>query len=199
MRACETLLRLAACLAPGDVRRDWLREWRAEIVYARHKHSSAVLVVRCLGAFVHAAWLRWERWRVEMLLQDIRYAIRTLTKKPNFAVVTILTLAIGIGANAAIFSAVRAVLLRPLPFPAPEQLVQIYSTTVARPMAPGGTASPPDFTDWRTDSSAFTEMAAITPARFRTAATERPSRCPMRWSAAASSTSCAWPRNRAAP
>jgi hypothetical protein len=87
------------CLAPGDVRRDWLREWRAEIVYARHKHSSAVLVVRCLGAFVHAAWLRWERWRLEMLQQDIKYAIRTLTKKPGFAVVTILTPAIGIGAT----------------------------------------------------------------------------------------------------
>jgi predicted permease len=155
------LLRLAACLAPGDIRRDWLREWRAEIACATRKHAPAVLVVRCLGSFVHAAWLRWERWRMETLLQDVKYALRTLSKKPGYAAVTILTLAIGIGANAAIFGAVRAVLLRPLPFPEPERIVQIYSTTVARPLGPGGTASPPDFVDWRTDSTSFTAMAAI--------------------------------------
>ena len=161
MRACDTLLRLAACLAPRDIRRDWLREWRAEIAYATRKHAPVVLVVRCLGSFVHAAWLRWERWRMETLLQDLKYALRTLSKKPGFAAVTILTLAIGIGANGAIFSAVRAVLLRPLPFPEPERVVQIYSTTIARPLGPGGTASPPDFVDWRTDSTSFTGMAAI--------------------------------------
>ena len=98
---------------------------------------------------------------METLLQDLKYALRTLSKKPGFAAVTILTLAIGIGANGAIFSAVRAVLLRPLPFPEPERVVQIYSTTIARPLGPGGTASPPDFVDWRTDSTSFTGMAAI--------------------------------------
>ena len=161
MRACDTLLRLAACLAPGDIRRDWLREWRAEIVYATGKHAPVVLVLRCLGSFVHAAWLRWERWRMETVLQDFKYALRTLSKKPGFAAVTILTLAIGIGANAAIFSAVRAVLLRPLPFPEPERIVQISSTTVARPLRPFGAASPPDFVDWRAESASFIEMAAL--------------------------------------
>ena len=96
-----------------------------------------------------------------MLLQDIKYAVRTLIKKPGFAAMTIATLAIGIGANAAIFSAVRAVILRPLPFPAPEQLVQVFATSVKAPDRVGGTASPPDFTDWRRDSTSFAEMAAI--------------------------------------
>jgi predicted permease len=96
-----------------------------------------------------------------MLLQDLKYAVRTLTSRPGYAAVTILTLAIGIGANAAIFGAVRAVLLRPLPFPSPEQLVQLSSTTVARPNVIGGAVSPPDFTDWRRDSRSFAEMAAI--------------------------------------
>ena len=96
-----------------------------------------------------------------MLLQDVKYAVRTLTKNPGFAAVTIATLAIGIGANAAIFSAVRAVLLRPLPFPEPEQLVQLYSTTRARPAGPGGSVSPPDFVDWRSQTRSFSEMAAI--------------------------------------
>ena len=112
-----------------------------------------VLIARCAGAPVHALWLRWDRWRIEMLLQDIKYAVRTLIKKPGFAAMTIATLAIGIGANAAIFSAVRAVILRPLPFPAPEQLVQIFATSVKAPDRVGGTASPPDFTDWRRDST----------------------------------------------
>jgi putative ABC transport system permease protein len=161
VKGCDRLLRAAAHLAPADLRRDWLREWRAEIACARSRHNHMVLMARCGGAFVHAAWLRWDRWRLEMLLQDIKYAIRTLLRKPGFAAVTILTLAIGIGANAAIFSAVRAVLLRPLPYPQPERLVQIYSTTQARPGGPGGAASPPDFVDWRTQSTSFAEMAAI--------------------------------------
>ena len=96
-----------------------------------------------------------------MLMQDVKYAIRTLVKKPGFAMITVLTLALGIGANAAIFSAVRAVLLRPLPFPSPDRLVQLFSTPVKAPDGASGTTSPPDFTDWRRDSRCFTDIAAL--------------------------------------
>jgi predicted permease len=96
-----------------------------------------------------------------MFFQDLKYALRTLTRRPAFATVTVLTLAIGIGANAAIFSAVHAVVLRPLPFPRAEQIVQVSSTTARGPQFYGGAASPPDFTDWRRDSTSFSEMAAI--------------------------------------
>jgi predicted permease len=150
------------------MRGEWRREWEAEFFYAfspegrrRAPASSLRIASRCGGALVHAAWLRWDRWRIEMVLQDIKYAIRSLIKRPGFAAVTILTLAIGVGANAAIFSAVRAVLLRPLPFPNPDEIVQISSTTVARPQLPNGAASPPDFDDWRRTSKSFSEMAAI--------------------------------------
>jgi putative ABC transport system permease protein len=169
-RACFAVLRMASRLAPADARREWLREWSAEVHYVQQRpwrgradghRRRWDLLLRCCGAFVHAAWLRWDRWRLEMLLQDMKHAVRTLLKRPAFAIITVLTLGIGIGANAAIFSAVRAVLFRPLPFPAPEEIVQIYSTTLRRPTAIDGTASPPDYVDWRTQSAAFAEMAAI--------------------------------------
>lgn len=74
---------------------------------------------------------------------------------------TILTLAVGIGGNAALFSAVRAVLLRPLPFAEPTELVQLFSTTERAPDRASGSASPPDFTDWRNDNRSFVDLAAI--------------------------------------
>lgn len=65
-----------------------------------------------------------EHW--EMLRQDGVYAIKTMSKRPGFAAVAVLTLALGIGANVSIFSLVNGVLLEPLPFPAPDRLVQIF-------------------------------------------------------------------------
>lgn len=87
---------------------------------------------------------------------DLRHAWRALLKNPGFTLVALLTLAIGIGANTAIFSVVNAVLLKPLPFPEADRLVRVYEGTT------GGleTASPPNFADWRNENTAFDEMGA---------------------------------------
>jgi putative ABC transport system permease protein len=96
------------------------------------------------------------------LWQDVRYGLRMLAKSPGFSALVILTLALGIGANTAIFSVVNAVLLRPLPFEEPNRLVQIWHTPpqASFPGIPTFSVSPANFLDWRARSQAFEEMSA---------------------------------------
>ena len=166
LRWCDFVIRTASPLVPYDIRADWMREWRAELAYAcrrelkRGRRVPLGCFWRSCGALFHAAWLRWDRWRIEMIWQDTKHAIRALRAKPGFTTVTCLTLAIGIGGNAAIFGAVNAVLLRPLPYRDADQLVRVYKTGLKQPDRVGGTVSPPDYVDWRRDNSAFSEVAA---------------------------------------
>ena len=95
---------------------------------------------------------------LENFMQDIRYGIRTLAKNPGFTVVAVLTLALGIGANTAIFSVVQNVLLRPLPYTQPENLVEIWNTYP--PQVPRAGLSPGDYADWRQQAKSFSEMGA---------------------------------------
>ena len=92
------------------------------------------------------------------LLQDIRYGMRTLAKNPGFTIVAVLTLALGIGANTAIFSVVENLLLRPLPYPQPERLVEIANTYP--PQVPKAGLSPGDYADWKRQNQSFSEMGA---------------------------------------
>jgi putative ABC transport system permease protein len=95
---------------------------------------------------------------MENLAQDIRYGIRTLAKNPGFTIAAVLTLALGIGANTAIFSVIENVLLRPLPYPQPERLVEIWNTY--EPQVPRAGLSPGDYADWRQQNQSFSEMGA---------------------------------------
>jgi putative ABC transport system permease protein len=95
---------------------------------------------------------------METLWQDLRYALRALRKDPGFTAVAVLTMALGIGANTAIFSVVQNVLLRPLPYPQPESLVEIWNTYP--PMLPQGGLSPGDYADWRRQNASFSSMGA---------------------------------------
>jgi hypothetical protein len=98
----------------------------------------------------------WGWASVEQLMQDLRYGIRMLLKSPGFTAVAILTLALGIGANTALFSVVNGVLLKPLPYPHPEQLVWLAES---KPNFDTGSISFPNFRDWQKDNRSFSGMA----------------------------------------
>ena len=95
---------------------------------------------------------------LETLIADARYALRVMRKNPGFAAIAILTLALGIGANTAIFSVVYAVLLKPLPYPAPNQLVVVFEAKPQEGVDFTG-VSYMDFEDVRAQNSVFTELA----------------------------------------
>jgi len=94
---------------------------------------------------------------MDTLLQDLRFAARTLFRNRGFTLVAVLTLALGIGANTAIFSVLRGILLKPLPFRDPERVVRITNIRDGNRMV----SSAPDFIDWRTQTKSFSSMAAI--------------------------------------
>ena len=98
---------------------------------------------------------------LEHLARDLRFGARMLRKDPSFTAIAVLTLALGIGANTAIFSVVNAVLLRPLPFPQSERLVLIWATNTESGRT-DDVASYPDFEAWKAQSRSFENMAAFT-------------------------------------
>lgn len=98
----------------------------------------------------------WGWASLERLLQDLKYGVRMLVKAPGFAIVAILTLALGIGANTAIFSVVNGVLFNPLPYPHPEQLVTLSES---KPNFATGSISYPNFRDWQKENHTFSGMA----------------------------------------
>ena len=96
---------------------------------------------------------------MQNLWQDLRYGARMLLKQPGFTLIAVLTLGLGIGANTALFSVINAVLLKPLPFAAPERLVAVGSTG-ANDRTRFGPLSFPDFADFRAEAQAFERLAA---------------------------------------
>ncbi|HEY3738799.1 MAG TPA: ABC transporter permease, partial [Bryobacteraceae bacterium] len=97
----------------------------------------------------------------EILMQDVRYAIRSLRKNPGFTLITILTLTLGIGANTTIFSVVNGVLLKPLPYIHPDRLVSLWESHPA--FGQFLSVAPANFYDWRALNSTFDKMAALNP------------------------------------
>src|SRR5262245_2827991 len=160
------LIRVIGALVPRRLRADWRQEWEAELRYReellanwdkldwRHKLD---LLRRSVGAFWDALLLQPRRLEDEMF-QDLRFGLQMMMKNPGFTFVAVITLALGIGANTAIFSVINATLLRPLPYPQPEQLALIEER--GRNMT-SMSVSYPNFLDYRERNQVFSRMAAF--------------------------------------
>jgi putative ABC transport system permease protein len=160
------LIKLVGVIVPRRLRAGWRQEWEAELrcreallaewdrLGCRNKLD---LLWRSSSAFWDALWLQPKRLEDEMF-QDLRFGLRMLVKHPGFTSVVVLTLALGIGANTAIFGVVNALILRPLPYPDPERLVWVEE--VSRTNA----ISEPDgkhFADWQQQSRTLESIAQI--------------------------------------
>ncbi|HEU0254090.1 MAG TPA: ABC transporter permease [Pyrinomonadaceae bacterium] len=102
---------------------------------------------------------------MESILKDIRFSARSLLKRPGFTLIVVLTLALGIGANAAVFSVINAVLLRPLPYREADRVVMIWQNNIKAGIADNG-VSPANFIDWSEQSNSFEAMAGTEPFGF---------------------------------
>jgi len=132
---------------------DWQKFSRELAQTTRHRSSSA-------QRFVREAPSKEKPSMFDSLKQDIRYSLRTFIKKPAFFAVASLTLALGIGANTAIFSIVNAVLLKPLPYKESERLVMVYERR-PRQNRERNVVAPADFYDWRAQNGVFEHIAAF--------------------------------------
>jgi len=115
--------------------------------------------------------------------RDVRFGLRALARNRAFAAVSLITLGLGIGANAAIFSVVNAVLLRPLPFPSPDRIVIVWKTEARRNILKGA-ASPAEYLDWRERNRSFDNLAAWMAGFYNLAGTTEPEQV---WGALATS------------
>jgi putative ABC transport system permease protein len=177
------LIRLIGVIVPRRLRADWRQEWEAELRHReallaewerldfRHKLD---LLRRSASAFWDALWLQPKRLEDEML-QDLRFGVRMLLKNPGFTLIAVFTLALGIGANTAIFSVVNAVVLRPLPYPEPERLIRLWESNPGRGW-PEFSASAPNYEDWRKQQSVWEQLAAYEFATFNFTGSGEPER-----------------------
>jgi predicted permease len=182
-------VRIPRWLDPWRARReleeDLTRELELHLDLAREEQTDRGLSLTAgshaarkqLGSIAYLREEMHEMWGwmwLERLVQDIRYGARTLRKSPGFTLVAITMLALGIGANTAIFSLVSAVLLRPLPFPEPDRLMLVWDDFSVRGGLPRTEPTPADYVDWKKQSQSFADMAAFIPDTYNFTGTGDP-------------------------
>jgi predicted permease len=158
------LIRVIGVIVPRRLRADWRQEWEAELQYREtlitqwgklDRRAKLALLWHSLGAFADALWMQPRRMEDEMF-QDLRFGARMLLRQKGFTAVAVLSLALGIGANTAIFSLADALLWRTLPATNNDRLF-----TLAR--GDGAPFSYPDYVDYRDRNRLFAGMAAYEP------------------------------------
>ncbi len=173
-RAARTIVRLAATIAPDGWRSELAREWEAELADRFRPEpprrppgllGRLSLLNRSLLSLVDAAYLRARELTLDSIAKDIRFAVRSLLRRPGFTLLTLATIGLGIGANTAIFTVVNSVLLRPLPYPEPGELVMVWEQDRVRgwERVPG---SAQDFLVWREETTTMESVAAGSGASF---------------------------------
>lgn len=174
MKAHLWLINFIGLIVPRRLRADWQQEWQAELRYREQLladwdnldwRNKLDLLWHSLGAFMDALWLQPRRLEDEMF-QDLRYGFRMLMKKPGFTLVAVMSLALGIGANTALFSLVDALLLRSLPVKEPERLVlfgkaESIGITTGFPNHSWDLFSYPFYQAIRQRNQVFAEVAAL--------------------------------------
>jgi putative ABC transport system permease protein len=163
------VIRAASTLAPGWRRADLRNEWLAELeatasrLHCRGELTTGAqlrLLARCCSAFFLIVWMWKHEWSLDTFTHDLRYGARMLRRRPLFAAVAIGTLALGIGATTAIFSAVHGVLLRPLPYPDPQRLVKVSGIDTRRDGSALLNVSVPDVADFSRLARSFDALGA---------------------------------------
>ncbi|MBS1812753.1 MAG: ABC transporter permease [Acidobacteria bacterium] len=161
------LIRFIGLIVPRRLRADWRQEWEAELRYREillaewdklNWRTKLDLLRRSLGAFLDALLLQPRRWEDEMI-QDLRYGIRTLLKQPGFSAVVMLTLALGIGVNTAVFTVFNALVLKPLPLKDVDTIVEVEA--VPQPGKRATRFSYADYQDYVARSQTMVGMTLI--------------------------------------
>ena len=153
--------RLRHLLNRARYERELAEEIETHRAMVEERHASTDASRRVMGNITLAredAQSVWTWGALERFAQDVHYGARLLVRNPAFTLVAITTLALGIGANAAMFSVVNGVLLRPLPYHDPDRLVMIWAADPRREIQEVGTSFP-TFTDWRAETRRFADMA----------------------------------------
>ena len=160
--AARGFVRLVSLLVPRRRRGEFRQEWEAELACDARTAGGASgsrQALRVSGALPDAVELFFEDWSFDMLVQDIRYALRLAVRRAGFTAIIVGTLALGIGANTAIFSVVNAVLLRPMPYPEADRLFVVWEDDRLNGK-PRYSVAPGNFTDWQTQARTFTGFCA---------------------------------------
>ena len=169
LRIAARLVTIMGTLAPAWRRDDWRAEWLGELHFraarlAAHDRLTVMaqlrLLARCAGAAFHVIFLWKHHWGFDMVAQDVRYGLRMLAHRKGFSAIAIVTLALGIGATTAIFTAVHAVLLERLPYPAADRLVRLSSLDTRPGQQKIGNLSVPDVRDLRRRTQLLEEIGA---------------------------------------